>query len=216
MTNRLKGRATDGEAPTPTHVLVEQVKRLRRRRSLTSAALAARCAQLGAPEVTDHVVRNIEIGRRTVSVDQLAVLALALDVSPVHLLTPQESDGRETLVQVTTTLQASQGEWAGWVRGAEPLSQGGDQRAFWGYVLEHTVPAEGQAMASLARAQAGNAAARVMAQVQADSQERIHAIQEAGRRGLDAVERAARSGDAAAVLAAVADARQALSSPSTT
>jgi transcriptional regulator with XRE-family HTH domain len=192
--------------------VVERLKRLRRHRNLNTASLAARCAELGAPEVTDQVVRNIETGRRTVSVDHLTTLALALDVSPVHLLTRlDDTDHRG--VQATAILHVEDDAWAAWIRGTDPLPAGMNGPAFWGYVVQHAPPEEGQAMISLARAQAGVAAARVMAQVQADSEAEIRALQTTAQRALDAIEKAAGTGDVTAVLQAVTNARAALSTP---
>jgi transcriptional regulator with XRE-family HTH domain len=197
---------------TPTQVVVEQLKRLRRHRNVNTAALAAHCADLGAAEVTDQVVRNIETGRRTVSVDHLTTLALALDVSPVHLLTRHDDSDRRG-VQATTTLHVEDDAWTAWIRGTDPLPVGMSGPAFWGYLIQHAPPEEGQAMISLARAQAGAAAARVMAQVQADSEAEIRALQAATQRALDTIEKAAGTGDVTAVLQAVTDARAALTTP---
>lgn len=61
--------------------------------------LADRCAEVGAPEVNRSVLANIESGRRdSVSVDELMILALALDVSPVDLLAADQDDGEVALV----------------------------------------------------------------------------------------------------------------------
>jgi transcriptional regulator with XRE-family HTH domain len=195
---------------TPTKVVVEQLKMLRRRRGLNTAAVAARCAQLGAPEVTDQVVRNIETGRRTVSVDHLCVLALALDVAPVHLLTPLDTDGPID-VRVGTDLSADRAAWSAWVHGKAPLPAGANPQAFWGYALEHAEPDDGQAMLTLARTQASTAVARVMAQVQADSAQEITAVRAAGQAALELVARAAQSDDPTVLQEALTRARQAVS-----
>ena len=196
-------RADGSTAPTPTRVVVARVKALRRRRGLNTAALAERCAALGAPEVTDQVVRNIETGRRTVSVDHLCALAAALEVSPVHLLAAEDG----THVATTSELHVGADEWNSWVRGAGPLSQGMDARAFWGYALEHSTHEDAEAAVALARSQAGAAVARVMGQVQADSAAETAALRGQLRAALSAVADAASGQDPTALHEALARAQ---------
>lgn len=79
--------------PTPSEVVAERVRTARRRRGLKVAQLAERCAELGVPELTTQAIFNIETTRpgrpqRPVTVDELLALAVALEVAPVHLLTP--------------------------------------------------------------------------------------------------------------------------------
>ena len=192
-----------------TQAVVSQVKRLRRRRGLTSAALAERCAALGAPEVTDNVIRNIEIGRRTISVDQLAVLALALDVAPPHLLTPPDQDGPDG-VRVTSTVTADRSTWASWVRGNGPLPAG-NESAFWAYALESAADTEeGRALIDLARARTTAATGRVAMQLQAEAQARLEAVNDATDLALAEIERAVRDGASTdAVLESLERARRA-------
>ena len=61
---------------------------------MTTNQLADRCAQLGAPWLTAQALYKLEGQRdsatrkpRRVTVDELLVLACALDIAPVHLLT---------------------------------------------------------------------------------------------------------------------------------
>jgi transcriptional regulator with XRE-family HTH domain len=73
---------------------VRRVVGLRKMRGLTRDQLAARCAGAGRPELTGPALANIETGRRgpegqrrrDVTVDELAVLATALDVLPSELV----------------------------------------------------------------------------------------------------------------------------------
>jgi transcriptional regulator with XRE-family HTH domain len=74
-------------------VVGEQVVRLRKRAGVTREQLAERCAAVGYPGLTVNVLGAIETGRpskgertREVTVDELAGLALALDVPPVILV----------------------------------------------------------------------------------------------------------------------------------
>ncbi len=60
---------------------------------MTTEKLAARCAELGAPQLTAQALYKLEGQRnpakrrpRPVTVDELLVLALALDIAPVNLL----------------------------------------------------------------------------------------------------------------------------------
>ena len=84
-------------------LVAERLKEARQRRSWTAEDLAARCAEIGAPEITRSVIANIETGRRdergrrrrAVTVEELLSLAYALEVPPVLLLSPLGGD--ETL-----------------------------------------------------------------------------------------------------------------------
>ena len=77
-------------------VAAAQVARLRKTAGLTREQLAARCADLGWPALTVGVVGSIETGRpdetgrrrREVTVDELAILAAALNVPPLQLIYP--------------------------------------------------------------------------------------------------------------------------------
>jgi hypothetical protein len=61
------------------------------------------------------------------------VLALALDVAPVHLLIPLDE---EVAYPVTPTRMEPSGEVRDWIRGAEVLN-GVDHRSFFAEVPEH-------------------------------------------------------------------------------
>lgn len=77
---------------TPSDLAAARVREMRTRRGMTVAQLAARCAELGVPELTAQALYKLEQRRpgklrpRPVTVDELLVLALALDIAPVHLL----------------------------------------------------------------------------------------------------------------------------------
>src|SRR5688572_453697 len=88
MTSAQVGTAGQAGGSRASDVIAEHLKQLRRRRGYTVKDLAARCAELGAGELTGNVLTNIEVRRRDVSADELLVLALALDVAPTHLLSP--------------------------------------------------------------------------------------------------------------------------------
>jgi len=80
--------------PTPSDLVAARVRQARVSRGMTVADLAARCGELGVPQLTAQAVYKIEGQResatrppRRVTVDELLVLAAALDIAPVHLLT---------------------------------------------------------------------------------------------------------------------------------
>lgn len=82
-------------------VVAAQVRKLRNERGWSAARLAQRCQEVGLSLPRD-VIANIENGRRaTVTVEELAGLALALDTSPVRLLLPL---GEAEAVRITPTM----------------------------------------------------------------------------------------------------------------
>ena len=82
------------------------VKQLRPHHGLTAQQLAARCATLDASGFTTNVIANIETRRRDVSVDGLLVLAPALDVAPLHLLTPDVDAEVRLAISPTVSVNA--------------------------------------------------------------------------------------------------------------
>jgi transcriptional regulator with XRE-family HTH domain len=126
----------------PSDVVGERVSELRARRgSMSARQLAKRCEALGAPGLTAAVIANIETGRRDkttgtrrrdVTVDELLILAEALEVPPVSLLLP---DGADALA-VTPDIQMFAPDVLVWVSGedeppmAARLDQGTVQRWF--------------------------------------------------------------------------------------
>lgn len=86
------------EQRTPTEAVAARVRELRERRGGMSAqALADRCAELGMPGLKRQAITNLENGRRgMVTVEELLVLAAALDVPPLDLL--MSADGADLAV----------------------------------------------------------------------------------------------------------------------
>jgi hypothetical protein len=76
--------------PTGEHV-ARTVRRFREARRLGYAELSRRLAKLGR-KIPPLALRRIEAGERRVDVDDLVVLALALDVAPMALLLPSDKD----------------------------------------------------------------------------------------------------------------------------
>lgn len=76
-------------------VVAARVREVRQSRGITAPQLAEKCKDLGMPHLSAATISNIETGRRkdgkrtrTVTVDELMTLAVALGVAPVHLLVP--------------------------------------------------------------------------------------------------------------------------------
>jgi transcriptional regulator with XRE-family HTH domain len=123
-------------------MVAARVREVRIKRGLTAAQLAERCAELGAPKITVQSVYKIEGQRqsaarppRQVTVDELLVLAAALNVAPVHLLVPPD-DG-DAPYQVTATVSESRFRVRSWIRGLFPLARlprVGAERDFWAEV----------------------------------------------------------------------------------
>jgi hypothetical protein len=72
--------------------------------------------------LTANVLTNIEVRRRDVSVDELLVLALALDVAPAYLLTPGDAS---TSIAVTASEVHPADAVEQWILGTAPLLSSG-------------------------------------------------------------------------------------------
>ncbi|GAA1550327.1 hypothetical protein GCM10009827_083730 [Dactylosporangium maewongense] len=87
-------------------VVARRVVQIRKSRSMTREQLAKRCADLGYPSLTGPAVANIETGRRgpsgerrrDITIDELTVLAAALDVPPLVLTFPIGTDATSPVV----------------------------------------------------------------------------------------------------------------------
>jgi transcriptional regulator with XRE-family HTH domain len=116
-----------------------RIRTVRKRLGWSLAELAAACAEADpSRKWTENTIENIEGGRRrggshrrAVTVDELFVLAAALNVSPVHLLVPID-DFRESY-KVTSGISESAGYVREWIRGRLPLP-GADPREFFSQV----------------------------------------------------------------------------------
>jgi transcriptional regulator with XRE-family HTH domain len=98
-------------------LVARRVRELRDRRGWSAQELANRCADAGWPQLDRGVLANLENGRRrSVSIDEVLVLALVLDVAPVHLVVPTT----DRAVQVGKWIVGS-GPVREWVRGNYPL-----------------------------------------------------------------------------------------------
>lgn len=120
----------------------EQIRTHRTHRGMTQQDLADRLNQLGA-RVDRTAVAKIEAGKRVITLSEAFTFALALDVAPVHLLVPTDSDEP---IRLAPDLEASPNEVRAWIRGAMPMLQ--DPRVYFSAVpLTETKPA-GDALAA--------------------------------------------------------------------
>jgi len=130
---------------TPSDVVAARVRQVRVKRDMKVKDLAARCAELGAPQLTTQALYKLEGQResatrrpRPVSVDELLALALALNAPPLYLLVPP--DDPDEPYPVTTTETESRANVCRWIVGEGPmlprLPLVGDVRQFYTEVPE--------------------------------------------------------------------------------
>ena len=115
---------------TPSAVVAAQIRERRRQLNLNRQELAERCVEGGVPRLTLAALTNIETGRpddsgkrrRDVTVDELLVLAHALDIHPVGLLvspTAADDEPYPLAPKVTTTAAVARA----WISGMGFLSE---------------------------------------------------------------------------------------------
>lgn len=110
---------------SPSEVVAQRLKQLRRARGWSAQRLAEECARLGAPHLSASVIANIETGRkdaagkrrREVTVEELLIFSYALNTPAVALLVPFTSEQ----MQITPNVTASPDAALGWLLGGEPL-----------------------------------------------------------------------------------------------
>ncbi|MFE9793511.1 hypothetical protein ACFYRL_17435 [Streptomyces goshikiensis] len=101
----------------PVATVARRVREVRKRRDLTAEQLAQRLQAVGLPWERGTVVK-LEAGyRQNVGVAEVFALAVALDMSPLHLLVPLDNRA----CQVTPNRTESANTVRAWVRGEEPL-----------------------------------------------------------------------------------------------
>jgi transcriptional regulator with XRE-family HTH domain len=111
-----------------------QVRKFRKARGWSQQALADRLHELGAGSTgwSQTKINKLERARLTrVLVDDVFELALALDVSPMYLLTPTEPfDGQGNAFKVSLGGRVTRWprEVRQWIRGARPILSLGDYR----------------------------------------------------------------------------------------
>ncbi len=125
--------------PTPDEATRARIRELRKRHAWTQQQLADQLNQLGAR--TDRAaVAKVELGKRGLSLTEAFQYALALDVAPVHLFVPTDSDEEITLgPQYTCTPK----EMRGWIKGARPMFPFQNPRTYFAEVPLDELRVEG-------------------------------------------------------------------------
>jgi hypothetical protein len=109
---------------------------------MTQQGLADRLNQLGVR--TDRTtVAKIEAGTRELGLAEAFAFAQALDVAPVHLFVPTDSDEP---IHLAPNLSASPPEVRAWIRGQMPQFQ--DPRSYFKNVPLTETRAAGEALAA--------------------------------------------------------------------
>ncbi|WP_442803330.1 helix-turn-helix domain-containing protein [Streptomyces pseudogriseolus] len=117
--------------PTVSDVVAERVQQVRKKRGWTVKQLAARCADLGAPELSAQALYNLENGRRDdsgrrrrdVTVDELLKLSYVLSVAPVHLLVPPIDGHAVVPYRFIEGVTTTPGFARAWIRGQSPIGR---------------------------------------------------------------------------------------------
>ena len=149
--------AIRADEPIPASTVVAiRLRELRQLRNLNGKQFAARCAERGATGITSHVVTNIEIGRREVTVEDLLLFALVLDVPPSELLTPAPERPLTVAVTAETTV-ADRTVLSRWICGDHALPASNEE-LYTNYVASR-MPAPARALPSTDAATEWQAAA---------------------------------------------------------
>jgi len=112
------------DARSPRYVLADQLPQIRGRLDDMSAQqLADRVQQLGG-KLDRAAISKIESRTRNVSLDEAVLLAVALEVAPVHLFLPRD-DGSAVALAPLVEVPATQARE--WLRGTEQLPQGDEK-----------------------------------------------------------------------------------------
>jgi transcriptional regulator with XRE-family HTH domain len=94
----------------------------RKRQRLTAQQLADKCTDIGASHLTAAVIANIETGRRDlsglrrrdVSINELCIIAMALEMQPSDLLGPHDD---YSIVEITPEVLATPSDIVEWMEG---------------------------------------------------------------------------------------------------
>lgn len=105
----------------PSERVAANIRRIRREREVTTAALSQRLAVIGH-HIVDTGITKTEKGDRRVDVDDLTALALALGVTPNTLLMPQVTYlGSSDFHYLTPEVSGSAEHLWQWAQGERPL-----------------------------------------------------------------------------------------------
>lgn len=121
---------------------VRRIRELRGARGMTQQDLATRLSLLGA-RVDRTTVAKVENGSRELTLGEAFQYAHALDVAPVHLFVPTDSDEP---ISLGPNMEASPAELRNWIRGFLPIFQ--DPRVYFTVVPLSETKAAGEALAT--------------------------------------------------------------------
>jgi len=120
-----------------SEIAAQQINRLRKHYGWSRDFLAEKCRDLGAPDnMTGAAIANIETGRpdsngrrrRDITIDELVIFALALDVAPLVLMFPV---GQVKSVEVLPGKVRPTWLAAKWFTGEEPWCGESDDEGRW-------------------------------------------------------------------------------------
>ncbi|MEU5900571.1 helix-turn-helix domain-containing protein [Streptomyces venezuelae] len=114
------------------------VRRMRKRRSMSTYELSAVLTKMGRP-IAASAIAKLERGERQVNVDELMVLACALRTPPSALLLPPD-DSPDAVIEITGVGTVSADAAWDWVDGKRPLNASERfERPYSHERLEHTL-----------------------------------------------------------------------------
>jgi transcriptional regulator with XRE-family HTH domain len=127
-------------------IAAESIREQRRRKGWSQERLGERLAELGLEMDTTNIGR-IEAGKRRLKIDDLLMFAIALDVSPVHLLAGSYL-AEDLMVRLSPKLEPlSSRQVRMWLRGQKELKWQ-DRRRFYTEIapdeLDELLPAGSQ------------------------------------------------------------------------
>jgi transcriptional regulator with XRE-family HTH domain len=102
---------------------IQRIREIRLARGMTQQQLAERLSVLGSPTHQTSVAR-VESGKRELTLYEAFQYAYALDVAPVHLFVPTDSD---ELISIGPNMEAPPDHVREWIRGNWPF---GDPRLY--------------------------------------------------------------------------------------
>lgn len=138
-----KKTETSGRLGATGEAVKANVRRLRDAQGLSAAQLSKKLGQLDRP-IPLVGIQRIEAGTRRVDADDLAALAVALEVSPVTLLMPH-TEAPDDQVRVTGLGDMPGGEAWSWMSGERSFLPGlGNNIVFYRSALPPWVWAERQ------------------------------------------------------------------------
>lgn len=100
----------------PATIAARRIRAVREQRGLTIKQLAARCAEIGAADLTVVVLQRMETHGRNISVNDIFAVAYALNVSPFVLFMPTQ----DVEMKITWDVTAWAHDVSSWWMGHQP------------------------------------------------------------------------------------------------